>query len=358
MAGIRVGVLFGGPSAEHEISIRSADTVVESLHAAGCAPLLVHVRTDGTWAFARPASRADAEGGATRLAATGTGAALDVAIERLRREVDVVFPIIHGTFGEDGTLQGFLHALGIPFTGPDLLASALAMDKARAKAVIGMTTPIRVPLGVAIRNDHPEPLRAAALARARRLAFPVVVKPIDAGSSVGLTRLEQPDGLEAALARAVAVEGVTGALVEELVRGDEVTCAVFGNPETGIEALPPILIRPHGGRMFDFEAKYTPGLTDEICPAPLPRAALDRVRESAIAAYLALGCRGFARVDFILNDYVPWFLELNTLPGVTKESLLPKAATAAGWTLPDFFRHLVELALAPARERARLAVAS
>jgi D-alanine-D-alanine ligase len=97
--------------------------------------------------------------------------------------------------------------------------------------------------------------------------------------------------------------------------------------------------------MFDYEAKYTPGLSDEICPAPLPRAALARIRDSAIAAYVALGCRGFARVDFILNDGVPWFLELNTLPGITKESLLPKAAVAAGWTLPDFFRRLVELAL-------------
>jgi D-alanine-D-alanine ligase len=345
MAGIRVGVIFGGPSAEHEISIRSADTVVESLHAAGCAPLPVHLRSDGTWSFAKPSSRAEAEGAATRLAANGSGVALDAAIERLRREVDVVFPIIHGTLGEDGTLQGFLRVLGLPFTGPALLASAVAMDKARAKALIGAVTGVRMPMGAAIRNDDPPAVRAAALAKARRLVFPVIVKPVDAGSSVGLSRVERPEQLDGAIARALAVEGVTGALVEEVVRGEEVTCALYGNPETGIEALPPILIRPHGGRMFDYEAKYTPGLSDEICPAPLPRAALARIRDSAIAAYVALGCRGFARVDFILNDGVPWFLELNTLPGITKESLLPKAAVAAGWTLPDFFRRLVELAL-------------
>src|SRR5262245_43842466 len=179
MAGIRVGVIFGGPSAEHEISIRSADTVVESLHAAGCAPLLVHLRSDATWAFARPTSRAEAAAAATRLAASGPGVALDAAIDRLRREADVVFPIIHGTLGEDGTLQGFLRVLGLPFTGPDLLASALAMDKARAKALIGATTEIRVPMGAAIRNDDPPAVRAAALAKARRLTFPVIVKPID-----------------------------------------------------------------------------------------------------------------------------------------------------------------------------------
>jgi D-alanine-D-alanine ligase len=358
MAGIRVGVIFGGPSAEHEISIRSADTVVESLHAAGCAPLLVHLRSDGTWAFAQPASRAETAAAASRLAAGGPGVALDAAIARLRRDADVVFPIIHGTLGEDGTLQGFLRVLGLPFTGPDLLASALAMDKARAKALIGATTQIRVPMGAAIRDDDPPAVRAAALAKARRLVYPVIVKPIDAGSSVGLTRVERPEQLEEALARAVAVEGVTGALVEEVVRGEEVTCALFGNPESGIETLPPILIRPQGGRMFDYEAKYTPGLTEELCPAPLPRAALERIRDSAVAAYLALGCRGFARVDFILNDGVPWFLELNTLPGVTKESLLPKAAVAAGWKLPDFFKRLVELALAPAREQVQTAAAS
>lgn len=357
MAGIRVGVLFGGPSAEHEISIRSADTAVESLHAAGCAPLLVHLRTDGSWSFARPASRADSEGAASRLAASGAGVALDAAIDRLRRDVDVVFPIIHGTLGEDGKLQGFLRVLGLPFTGPDLLASALAMDKARAKALIGATTSVRVPLGAAIRNDDPPAVRAAALAKARRLVFPVIVKPVDAGSSVGLTRVAEPGGLEEAIARALAVEGVTGALVEEIVRGEEVTCGLFGNPETGIEALPPILIRPQGGRMFDYEAKYTPGLTEEICPAPLPPAALGRIRDDAVAAYVALGCRGFARVDFILNDGVPWFLELNTLPGITKESLLPKAAVAAGWTLPDFFRRLVELALPAARARTLTAAA-
>ena len=358
MAGIRVGVLFGGPSAEHEISIKSADTVVEALHAAGCDPLLVHLRTDGEWAFARPAARAEAEGAATRLAASGTGVALDAAIDRLRREADVVFPIIHGTLGEDGTLQGFLRVLGLPFTGPDLLASALAMDKARAKALIGATTELRIPMGAALRNDDPPAVRAAALVKARRLVYPVIVKPIDAGSSVGLSRVERPELLEEAVARALAVEGVTGALIEEQVRGEEVTCALFGNPETGIETLPPILIRPQGGRMFDYQAKYTPGLSEEICPAPLPRAALERIRACAVAAYVALGCRGFARVDFILNDGVPWFLELNTLPGVTKESLLPKAAVAAGWSLPDFFKRLVELALAPARAQVKTAVAT
>jgi D-alanine-D-alanine ligase len=358
MAGIRVGVFFGGPSAEHEISIRSADTVVESLHAAGCAPLLVHVRRDGAWAFARPASAREAEGAASRLAATGSGLPLDAAIGRLRSEVDVAFPIIHGTLGEDGSLQGFLRVLGIPFTGPDVLASALAMDKARAKAVLSTTTELKIPLGVAIRTNDPPVQRAAALARARRLVFPLIVKPVDAGSSVGLARVERPELLDAAIARAAEVEGVTGALVEEIVPGEEVTCAVFGNPETGLEALPPILIRPHDGRMFDYEAKYTPGASDELCPAPLPRPALERIRNAATTAYLALGCRGFARVDFILNDGAPWFLELNTLPGVTRESLLPKAAVAAGWTLPDFFKRLVELALATPRGRAKSAATS
>jgi D-alanine-D-alanine ligase len=357
MAGIRVGVFFGGPSAEHEISIRSADCVAEALHAAGCELLLIHMRRDGTWALARPRSAAESAGAATRLAAQPLGLALDEALRQLRAEIDVAFPIVHGTLGEDGSLQGFLRVLGIPWTGPGVLASALSMDKGRAKAVLSASTALRMPMGAVVRATDPASERDAALAKARQLAFPVIVKPVDAGSSVGLSRVEAPADLDDAIARALEVEGVTGALIEETVAGDEVTCAVFGNPERGVETLPPILIRPRDGRMFDYEAKYTSGLTDEICPAPLPAAQLGRIREAAATAYVALGCRGFARVDFILRDGVPWFLELNTLPGVTRESLLPKAAVAAGWTLPAFFRRIVELALESPVERVRTAVA-
>jgi D-alanine-D-alanine ligase len=357
MAGIRAGVFFGGPSAEHEVSIRSADCVAEALQAAGCELLLIHLRRDGTWALARPRSAAEGADAATRLSRQPQSLPLDEALRQVRAEIEVAFPIVHGTLGEDGSLQGFLRVLGIPWAGPGVLASALAMDKGRAKSVLAATTSLKMPLGAVVRATEPPAERAAAFAKARTLVFPVIVKPVDAGSSVGLSRVEGPEGLEDAIALAFAVEGVTGVLVEEIVPGDEVTCAVFGNPERGVEALPPVLIRPRDGRMFDYEAKYTAGLTDEICPAPLPAPQLDRIRAAATTAYVALGCRGFARVDFIMRDGVPWFLELNSLPGVTRESLLPKAALAAGWTLPDFFLRLVELALEGENGRVRAAVA-
>jgi len=355
MTGTRVGVVYGGPSAEHEISVRSADVVSEALAAAGCDVLLAHLRRDGAWALARVTEAEPPGRAAARLAAAPSGIAVGDAIARLLADLDVVFPTMHGTLGEDGALQGFLSVLGIPCVGPELAASALAMDKARAKSVLSATTTLRMPRGVVVRRHDPAEAVAAARARACALPLPVIVKPNDAGSSVGLTRVERPEQFAEAFARANEVEGTSGVLFEELIAGDEVTCAVYGNPETGVVALPPILIRPHDGRLFDYETKYTPGLADEICPAPLAQAALAQIRAAAIDAYLALGCRGFARVDFILRDDVPWFLELNTLPGLTRESLVPKAALAAGFTLPGFFRAMVDLALAIPRAQARVA---
>jgi D-alanine-D-alanine ligase len=363
MAGRRVAVLFGGPSAEHSISIRSADGLTGWLLAAGFTVLLVHLRRDGTWAFGDAAADARTDGAASRLARQAErGLPIGDAVARLVRDADVVFPIVHGTLGEDGALQGFVRVVGLPCVGSSWAASAFAMDKARAKALLAATTTIRMARSVTVSREEFARERDAALARCRRLTLPCIVKPVDAGSSVGLSQVDAPDGwgaLADAVAQALAVEGVTGAMVEEKVVGEEVTCAVYGDPETEVLALPPILIRPRASALFDWKAKYEPGGSDEICPAPLPRSALARIEQQSIAAYRALGCRGFARVDFVLTDGVPWFLELNTLPGLTTASLLPKALVAAEIEPSDFFRRVVERAFATrvglaesARERA------
>ena len=353
-AGTRVAVLFGGPSAEHAVSIRSADCLAGWLAESGLHVLLVHLRRDGAWTFASiPGGDAAPTDAATRLAGEARGLPLGQALGRLAAEADVAFPMVHGTLGEDGSLQGFLRVLRMPCAGPGVLASALAMDKGRAKAVLMATTPLRMARGVAITRHEFKAARAAVEARVARLTLPWIVKPVDAGSSVGLTRVDAREQLGDALARALEVEGVTAAMVEELIEGEEVTCAVVGDEEIGLEALPPILIKPVRGGLFDFEAKYTPGGSEEICPAPLASAALERIRAAALAAYRALDCRGFARVDFILRDGVPWFLELNTLPGLTRESLFPRAARAAGHSLPALFRRMVERAVASEDVRAR-----
>lgn len=351
MVATRVAVWFGGPSAEHEISIRSADGLIGWLSAGGLAVEAFHWRRDGRVACARLEPGKAREQEASALA-SGSGAPLPffAALERLARDCDVGFPIVHGRMGEDGSLQGLLRVLGKPCVGSGVLASALAMDKQRSKELLMAATTLRLPRGVAFA---PSECRDGErlLARVAHLPLPLIVKPVDGGSSFGLSRVTARGELLAAVARAGAVEGASGVLVEEQIEGDEVTCALVGDAEEGIEPFPPILIRPRHGGLFDLEAKYTPGASDEICPAPLPPAALARIQAAAVEAYRALGASGFARVDFILRDGVPWFLELNSLPGLTRESLFPKAARAAGWELPALFRRLVERALGAARSR-------
>ncbi len=345
MVATRVAVWFGGPSAEHEISIRSADGLIGWLSAGGLAVDAFHWRRDGLVACARLEPGAAREQEASALAADAAPALpLFAALERLARDCDVGFPIVHGRMGEDGSLQGLLRVIGKPCVGAGVLGSALAMDKQRTKELLMGATTLRLPRGVAF-GLHECREGARVVERTSHLPTPLIVKPVDGGSSFGLACVDARCELPAAVARAAQVEGASGVLVEERIEGDEVTCALIGDAEIGIEAFPPILIRPRHGGMFDLEAKYTPGASDEICPAPLPPAALRRIEAAATEAYRALGASGFARADFILRDGVPWFLELNTLPGLTRESLFPKAALAAGYQLPALFRQLVERAL-------------
>jgi D-alanine--D-alanine ligase len=340
-----VAVLFGGPSAEHDISIRSADSLIGWLSAAGEAVEAVHWRRDR-----RIARRSIAPGRAGETEATALVDAappptpFPAAIGQLAASIDAAFPIVHGTFGEDGTLQGLFAALSIPCVGCGVRASALAMDKQLTKAVLMSSTTLRLPRGERIAPSEAQDDRKMKAA-CDRLKLPWIVKPVDGGSSFGLGRVTSREELPEAVRRALAVGGATGALVEEQIAGDEVTCAVVGDAATGITAFPPILIRPRHGGMFDLESKYTPGATDELCPAPLPANTLRRIEGAAVEAYRAFGCQGFARVDFMLADGVPWFLELNTLPGLTRESLFPKAARAAGRDLPGLFAGMVRAAI-------------
>ncbi|MSR47831.1 MAG: ATP-grasp domain-containing protein [Planctomycetes bacterium] len=357
MAATSVAVFFGGPSAEHEISIRSADSLIGWLSAGGLAVGAFHLRRDGrvgTATFA-PLTAGDGEATALSRARPASTHSWGGALESLAGgKFDAGFPIVHGTLGEDGSLQGFLATIELPCVGCDVLASALAMDKQKTKSLLMATTELRMPRGETIA-PHEAADEVGLIARLARLALPLIIKPVDGGSSYGLSRVTERAGLPVAIRLALGVEGSTGALVEEQVVGDEVTCAVIGDAARGIESLPPILIRPHHGGMFDLEAKYTHGATDEICPAPLPPSTLARIEAAAKAAYRAIGCRGFARVDFILADGVPWFLELNTLPGLTRESLFPRAVRAAGLELPALFRRLVEDAMHGSRARAKAA---
>ncbi len=354
MAALRVAVVFGGPSAEHDISIRSADSLIGWLSAGGILVEAVHLRRDRRVASITIPPQAARQSEASALAAAAPESVpLGAAVTRLANDLDAAFPMVHGTLGEDGSLQGFFATLGIPCVGCGVGSSAVAMDKQLAKAVLMATTSLRMPRGVRVAR-HEAVHADRVVAACARLELPLIVKPVDGGSSFGLGRVTKREALVDAVRCAVAVEGASGALVEEQVVGDEVTCAVVGDAATGIATFPPILIRPRHGGLFDVDAKYTPGASDEICPAPLPAGTLRRIEAAASDAYRALGCRGFARVDFMLADGVPWFLELNTLPGLTRESLFPKAARAAGHELPELFTGMVRAAIGAA-PRARAA---
>ncbi|MBI4880794.1 MAG: D-alanine--D-alanine ligase, partial [Planctomycetes bacterium] len=306
-----VGVWMGGPSGEREISLLSGAAVADALQARGHAVTRVLIGEQGDWSIdgARPRSLAD-------------------VVRALQQGPEVVFPALHGPFGEDGTVQGFLETLGLPYVGSGVCASALAMNKILARRVASALG-VRVAPAVAAGAGESSEGLACFAAAAARMAFPVFVKPACSGSSVGVSRVREPEHLGTALAAALAEGG--GVVVETAIEGVEVSCPVLEDGACGPRALPVIEIVPKSHEFFDYEAKYTAGMTDEICPARIALAFAERAARAALLLHREFGCRSLSRSDFIIPaDGEPVFLELNTLPGLTPVSLFPLAARTAG----------------------------
>ncbi len=259
-----------------------------------------------------------------------------------QRRLDVCFVAIHGQWGEDGTIQGMLELLGIPYVGSGVLASALAMDKVMAKTVLAASG-IEVPAGFVVsRTDWPEE-RESTLARAEDLGLPLVVKPVRQGSSVGVVMVDSPSELPGAIE--VGFQLDDRVMVERRLMGTELTVGVIGNG-SALRALPVIEIATKA-EFFDYRAKYDPALTDEICPARISDELALRVQEVAMAAHRALGCRDMSRTDMIATaDGRVVTLEVNTIPGMTANSLLPKAARVAGIDFGELCALLIEAARA------------
>ena len=253
--------------------------------------------------------------------------------------IDVAFLALHGRYGEDGTVQGLLDLLGIPYVGSGTLASALAMDKAMAKKVLaadGLPVPAGAVVDRAAFRQDPE----GETRRAVAAALPAIVKPVAQGSSVGLSLVETEGAMRAALEKALVHDA--RALVEERLPGTEITVGVLGNRE--LQALPVVeIVSKHA--LFDYESKYDPALSDEICPARIPEEVAGVARDLALRAHRSLGCRGLSRTDMIVSPRGPVILEVNTLPGMTVNSLLPKAARQAGLSFAELLDRLVTLAL-------------
>jgi D-alanine-D-alanine ligase len=302
----RVAVLMGGTSSEREVSLDSGRNVLESLTRLGV----------------------DAH------AVDGIPALVEALTAAAGRRFERVFNILHGNRGggEDGVLQGLLEALGVPYTGSAVLGSALSMDKIRTKQVwlsLGLPTPAYASLE---RGDD-------VVAAARKIGLPVIVKPACEGSSVGVSRCFHDADLGAAVELAARYEGPL--LVEQLIEGDEFTVAVVGT-----EALPSIRIVP-AGEYYDYHAKYVAEDTQYLCPGA-SGATEQELGSLALAAFFAVGCSGWGRVDFMRDRAGrPWLLEVNTAPGMTSHSLVPKAARQRGIEFDDLVWRVLETSLAP-----------
>jgi len=300
---LRIAVAYGGDSAEREVSLLSGRSVHAALTARGHDAFLIDV--------------------SDVLLSTG----------RLNDFVgpdrpDIAFLAVHGTNAEDGAIQGLLELLHIPYTGSDILSSAIAMDKERAKEVL-RAHGLPVPQGVLVRRGGDLPAS---------VSLPAIVKPNAQGSTVGVTFVHRAEEFEGAIAKALQYD--EAALVEELVEGIEISVPVLGE-----RALLPVEIVPASGS-YDFESKYTPGATEEICPARLDPAVFEKAQAYAVAAHRALGCAGATRTDMIVRGDDCVILEVNTLPGMTGTSLLPNSARAAGVSFEELCEWIVRDAMA------------
>jgi len=344
----RVGVLFGGRSVEHEVSVRSARTVARGLREAGHEVFALGIGPDGRWLDA--ATSHQALSGALDRLPEGGGAILDSLHHLVEAHPDVLFPIVHGTWGEDGTLQGLCEVLDLPYVGAGVTASALAMDKLLAKrqlAAVGL--PVVEFRGVRRESFEADP--AAFLASTEPLGLPLFVKPSVGGSSVGICKVTDRTCLETSIRFALRFDDAV--LVERGVEGGrELECAVLGYPELAASAVGEIV---PGREFYDYEDKYITDGARLIAPAELPEAVAERLRQLAVAAFAALGGSGMARVDYFLSAAgEPFVNEINTLPGFTAISMYPRLWEISGLPLPWLVDRLVALALARHRDRRRL----
>jgi D-alanine-D-alanine ligase len=322
VSSLRVAVLGGGRSSEHEVSLGSAASIREGLREAGHVPIEIEIGRDGTW------SR---DG---RLLAVEPGRGLD--------GVDVVFPALHGPFGEDGTVQGLLECLDLPYVGAGVLASAVSMDKVTFKELMAAHGVPQVEYR-AVREHDLVADRAAMLARLDELGLPVFVKPARLGSSVGIARVADADALPAALEAAFEHDQL--AIVEAASSGLEVECSVLGNRDPVASQPGEIVLAAGESGWYDYEAKYTPGGMRLIVPPRLPGDMIERVRELALTAFRLVDCSGLARVDFFVERDRVLVNELNTIPGFTSTSVFASLFQASGVPYPELLDRLLALAL-------------
>ncbi|MBM2886577.1 D-alanine--D-alanine ligase [Chromobacterium phragmitis] len=360
MGKIRVGLIFGGQSSEHEVSLQSARNILDALDKDKFEASLIGIDKHGQWHVSQPATfllNAD-DPARIALRQSGDGVALvpgqseqqlvAAADAHPLAQIDVAFPIVHGTLGEDGSLQGLLTMANIPFVGAGVLGSAICMDKDVAKRLL-RDAGLKVAPFVTLTRTHAAQADFAAIVA--QLGLPLFVKPANQGSSVGVSKARNEAELHAALAHALRFDHKV--LVEQAVVGREIECAVLGNAHPQASGCGEIVL---SDEFYAYDTKY---LNEDgarvVVPADIPDQACQRIRRIAVEAFQALECSGMARVDvFLTPDGEVVINELNTLPGFTNISMYPKLWQAAGLSYRDLISALIELALEKARQDAAL----
>jgi len=355
---LRVGVIFGGQSGEHEVSLVSAQGIMNAMDKERYEIIPIGIAKEGRWLTSGEPMKLLQSGGPgvagqiadTRQAEPGTWELVPTDRRDLvpgTREtgfpqVDVVFPVLHGPYGEDGTVQGLLELADIPYVGAGVLGSALGMDKIAMKGVFkSYGLPVVEHVALKRRDWERDPEAMVELVE-KQLGYPCFIKPANLGSSVGISKVHQRSGLAPALALAARYD--RRMLAERAVNAREIECSVLGNDEP-IASVPGEIIPCR--EFYDYIAKYIDDRSELIIPADLPPGVIRRIQELAIAAFLAVDCAGMARVDFLLDKdtgelYVG---ELNTIPGFTPISMYPKLWEASGISYSELIDRLIELAL-------------
>lgn len=335
---MNIAVLLGGTSAERYVSMASGKGVAEALMERGHTVRLFDVALgdDAEIAFDDLVLPTEVAPTPEELARLDHRAVI-TTVQNLPTDIDIAFIALHGTDGEDGKIQALLELAGIPYTGSGVLASAVAMHKAKSKELF-RSNEISTPNWFLLApDDDVSEARLHALTE-QITDYPVVVKPNDGGSTVGLTIVRSREELVPAVR--LAREYSSDVLCEEFIEGRELTVTVLEG-----EPLPIVEIRPKSG-YYDYTNKYTSGKTEYFCPAEIPDALTEEIQTQAVRAHESLGCRGYSRIDFRLDEHgEPWCLEANTLPGMTGTSLVPKAARAAGIEYGELCERIISASL-------------
>ena len=336
---LRVAVLMGGPACEHAISVASGVQVTRALTTLGHTAVPILISPQQTWHLLDPVKLLTTSASLEKTSDTSLALLSDsralASFSGVQTEgVDLVFIAMHGPYGEDGKIQALLELLGLPYTGSGVLASALSMDKVQFRRVM-RAEGILVPEYAVVTDESMDEIEQ--ICRLTLGGPPLVVKPSDQGSSIGVSLVKSWDQLAAAVTLARSSSSVT--LVDRFIKGRELTVGIIGSSSP--RALPIVEIIPDG-EFFDYKAKYLSKKTKEICPADLDENIAQELQQIAIQVYRTVGAKGFGRVDFILDEHnLGYVLEINTIPGLTEASLLPKAAVAAGMSQAELIQAVI-----------------